>query len=143
MLQTLLMDRFQLKFHRVTTVGPVYELVRNGSHLKLRNAKNKDDYPWVGGVRGGMITGDGMAGTNISMPLLAARLSRYLERPVLDGTGLTGAYDFNFEYSTDNPDHDAISCIFASIKGVGLRLKPAKGPVETIVIDHVERPSEN
>jgi len=77
------------------------------------------------------------------MPQLAARLSGYLDRPVLDQTGLNGSYDFKYEYATDDAAPDVVSCIFASVQGIGLKLRSAKGPVQSIVIDHVERPSEN
>jgi uncharacterized protein (TIGR03435 family) len=143
MLQMLLVDRFQLKFHRVNKEGPVYVLVRGNVALKLQDPKNKDEFPWAGGLGGGGINGDGLAGQNISMPQLAARLSGYLHRPVVDQTGLKGSYDFKYEYSTDESTFDVVSCIFASVQGIGLKLKAAKGPVETIIIDHVERPSEN
>jgi uncharacterized protein (TIGR03435 family) len=143
MLQMLLVDRFQLKFHRVNKEGPVYVLVRGNVALKLQDPKNKDEFPWAGGLGGGGIDGDGLAGQNISMPELTARLSGYLDRPVVDQTGLKGSYDFKFEYSTDEATFDVVSCIFGSVQGIGLRLKPAKGPVESIVIDHIERPTEN
>jgi uncharacterized protein (TIGR03435 family) len=136
MLQTLLADRFQLKFHRATKEGPVYLLVKGSKDLKLQGAKNKDDYPWAGAT-------DGLAGINISMPLLATRLSMYLRRPVLDQTGLTGSYDFKFEYPSDDQRPDVISSIFASLQGIGLKLEAAKGPVKNIVIDHAEKPSAN
>ena len=79
------------------------------------------------------------------MPQLAARLSRHLQRPVLDETGLIGSFDFKFDYSHDDPksEEDFIASIVASVQGIGLRLKSDKGPVETIVIDHVEKPSAN
>jgi uncharacterized protein (TIGR03435 family) len=143
MLQTLLVDRFQLKFHRATKEGPVYLLVKGSKELKLQDAKNADDYPWAGSIGGAGISGDGLAGVNISMPLLATRLSWYLRRPVLDRTGLKGSYDFKFEYASDEPNRDVISSIFASVQGIGLKLEAAKGPVETIVIDHAEKPSAN
>ena len=143
MLQMLLEDRFQLRFHRVSKEGPVYVLVRGNRDLKLQDAENKDDFPWAGSIGGGAIMGDGIAGKNISMPQLSARLSGYLDRPVVDQTGLKGSYDFKYEYSTDESTFDVVSCIFASVQGIGLKLKAAKGPVETIIIDHVERPSEN
>jgi uncharacterized protein (TIGR03435 family) len=143
MLTTLLIDRFQLKFHRTNQTGPVYALERNKGKLKLEDSKNKDQSPWVGSVGRGAINGDGLAGANISMPQLAARLSRYLERPVVDRTGLNGSYDFTYPYSEADTDRDVVSCIFTSLKGLGLSLKPAKGPVEKVVIDHVERPTEN
>ena len=143
MLQMLLMDRFQLKFHRETQIVPVYVLKRGRGKLKLEDAKDKDGYPWAGSFRGGGIIGDGLAGTNATMPLLAARLSDALKRPVLDQTGLTGSYDFKYQYDAGDTEPDIASSIFASLKALGLNLKAGKGPAETIVIDHVERPSEN
>jgi len=143
MLQTLLADRFQLKYHCETKESPVYLLVKSKKELRLLDAKNKDDYPWVGGIPGGAINGKGIAGINISMPLLALRLSRYLGRPVLDQTGLEGSFDFKFEYATDDSQPDVISSIFTSIQGLGLKLEPAKGPVQTLVVDHAEKPSAN
>ncbi|SPE36142.1 conserved exported hypothetical protein [Candidatus Sulfopaludibacter sp. SbA3] len=143
MLQTLLVDRFELKFHRETREGPVYFLTKGSKERRLRDAKDKDAYPWAGSLRGGAISGDGLAGTNITMPLLAQRLSGYLGRPVLERTGLEGSYDFRFEYASDDAHTDVIASIFASIQGIGLKLEAAKGPVETIVIDHAEKPSGN
>jgi uncharacterized protein (TIGR03435 family) len=143
MLQALLIDRFQLKFHRENRIGPVYLLVKSGAKLKLRPAKDKDDYPWAGSNGGGAISGDGIAGKNISMPLLATRLSRYLDHPVLDQTGLKGSFDFEYVYTSDDSNEDLVTSILTSVQGIGLKLKPAKGPVETVVIDHVESPSVN
>ena len=143
MLQTLLSDRFQLRFHRELKEGPVYLLVKGNKELKLQDARNKDAYPWAGSLAGGAICGDGIAGTNISMPLLASRLSGYLGRTVLDRTGLNGAYDFRFEYSPGDAQPDVIPSIFASMQGIGLKLEAAKGPVEIVAIDHAEKPSAN
>ena len=146
MLQTLLVDRFQLRYHRESKEGPVYLLLKGNKEVKLQGAKNSDDYPWTGSNLGGSINGDGIVGTNISMPQLASRLSRYLHRPVLDQTGLTGSFDFKFNYeSRPSADShpDIISSIFTSVQGLGLKLKSAKGPVQTIVIDYVEKPSQN
>ncbi|SPF38684.1 conserved exported hypothetical protein [Candidatus Sulfopaludibacter sp. SbA4] len=143
MLQTLLVDRFQLKFHRETREGPVYLLLKGNNQLNLQDARNKDDYPWAGSLGGGAISGNGIAGTNISMPLLATRLSRYLERPVLDQTGLKGSFDFKVAYQSDDPHPDIVSSILTSVQGLGLKLEAARGPVETIVIDHAEKPSGN
>lgn len=143
MLQMLLMDRFQLKFHRESKMVPVYVLERGSGKLKLEDAKDKDAFPWAGSFRGGGIMGDGLAGINVTMPLLATRLSDALKRPVLDQTGLTGSYDFKYQYDAGDTEPDIASSIFASLKAIGLNLKPDKGPMESIVIDHVERPSAN
>jgi uncharacterized protein (TIGR03435 family) len=143
MLQALLVDRFQLKYHREIKEGPVYLLVKGNNTRTLQDSKDKEEFPWVGSPHNGMIRGDGMAGTNISMPLLATRLSRYLGRPVLDQTGLDGSFDFRFDYVSGDPRPDVISSIITSVQGIGLRLQAAKGPVETIVIDQAAKPSAN
>jgi uncharacterized protein (TIGR03435 family) len=143
MLQALLIDRFHLKYHRETREGPVYLLVKGKKEPKLQNAKNKDDYPWAGSAAGGAPFAYGIAGTNISMAQLATRLSRPLGRPVLDKTGLEGSFDFRSEYVSDDADPDPIASILTSIQALGLKLESSKGPVETIVIDHAEKPSAN
>ena len=90
-----------------------------------------------------MISGDGMAGENISMPILASRLSGYLQRSVLDRTRITGFYDFTFHYDSDEQHPDVVSAILASAQGIGLKLESSRGPVETIAIEHAEKPSSN
>uniref|UniRef100_Q029G9 Peptidase M56, BlaR1 n=1 Tax=Solibacter usitatus (strain Ellin6076) TaxID=234267 RepID=Q029G9_SOLUE len=143
MLQSLLVGRFGLKYHRETREGPVYLLVKGNKALKLVDSKDKNRYPWAGGIRGGMITGDGLAGINESMEDLAKRLSPYLGRPVLDRTGLSGSFDFRSEYSSDDVHPDVITMILSSVQDLGLKLTTSKGPVDGIVIEHAERPSAN
>jgi uncharacterized protein (TIGR03435 family) len=143
MLQSLLADRFALKYHRETREGPVYLLLKGNKALKLVDSKDKDAYPWAGGIRGGMITGDGLAGINESMPDLAKRQSPYLHRPVLDRTELSGSFDFRSEYSSDDERPDVVAMILASVQDLGLKLAASKGPVDTIVIEHAEKPSAN
>lgn len=145
MLQSLLADRFQLQVHRGEGQGPVYFLTRGGSRLKLSTPKDKNEYSWAGGVGGGLPDGEGLRGTNISMPELATRLSGWLRRPVIDKTGLQGSFDFETSAGEDDAHSsaDTYSSILTSIKEIGLNLEPGKGPVETIVIDHAERPSSN
>jgi uncharacterized protein (TIGR03435 family) len=153
MLQSLLADRFGLKWHLETREGPVYLMVRGKKTLKLVDAKDKAAYPWSGGLRGGMIVGDGMAGTNESMSDLAERLSRYMGRPVLDRTGLTGSYDFRSEYSPLTGDGtgdsvgavrpDVPSMIAVCLEDLGLKLESSKAPSEYIIVDHIDRPSPN
>jgi uncharacterized protein (TIGR03435 family) len=96
----------------------------------------------------------------ISIALLSNTiLSSLADRPVVDKTGLTGYYDFALPSSalqrTPPPSPGAPppleapsppledGSIFAALEGLGLRLQPAKGRIGTLVIDHVERPSEN
>jgi uncharacterized protein (TIGR03435 family) len=88
-------------------------------------------------------------------------LSRFAGRPTLDKTGLTGQFDIQMEFTPDgipgiagcgmpgepgNLSQQADpggASIFDALQQMGLRLEPGKGPVEILVIDHVERPSEN
>jgi uncharacterized protein (TIGR03435 family) len=144
MLQSLLADRFQLKFHREIKEGSVYILSKGGGQLKLTPPKDKSAFSWAGGISGGWF-GGGIRGENISMPQLAARLSRFLKKTVLDQTGLEGSFDFEYRLGGDDKENDADipSFLLTSMKGIGLMLKPGHGPVETIVIDHVEKPSAN
>ena len=143
MLQSLLADRFQLKWRREAKDGPVYFLLKTDKKLKLQEPADKDAYPWVGGPEGGAIMGGGIAATNASMPLLAARLSRYLEHPVIDKTGIDGAFDFRFEYHPDGGRPDIISCILTSVEGLGLKLQAGRGPVETLIVEGASKPSVN
>ena len=143
MLQSLLVARFGLKYHRETREGPVYLLVKGNKASKLVDSKDKNAYPWAGGIRGGMITGDGLAGMNESMDDLAKRLSPYLSRPVLNRTGLAGSFDFRAEYSSDDVHPDVITMILATVQDLGLKLTTSKGPVDSIVIEHAEKPSAN
>jgi uncharacterized protein (TIGR03435 family) len=90
----------------------------------------------------------GIAGTNASMALVADRLSRYLEHPVIDKTGISGSFDFKvqnegYDSNADFTHDEVISSILTSVREIGLKLTPAKGPIETIVIDHVEKPTPN
>jgi uncharacterized protein (TIGR03435 family) len=91
MMQSLLADRFHMRWHHETKEGAVFFLVKTAK-LKLRDARDKEDYPWVGTARS---TGPGIWGLNATMPLLANRLSDLVRRPIIDHTGLDGAYDFD------------------------------------------------
>jgi uncharacterized protein (TIGR03435 family) len=145
MLQSLLADRFQLRWHVEKRDGPVFLLQRGRNALKLQPPKDKNAYHWAGSTGGGMPDSDGLAGTNISMPELAARMSGWLGRPVLDQTGLTGSYDFKYQYSEDSPDQrpDLPFILRASIQAIGLQLESGRGPVDTIVIESAAKPSAN
>ena len=93
------------------------------------------------------------------MFLLVGQLSRQLGRAVVDKTSLAGKYDFSVTWTPDfdspggtkdvggatappSVNADAPS-IFTAVQELGLRLQPAKGPVDMLVIDHVEKPDSN
>ena len=146
MLLALLIDRFQLQFHTGTKTGDVYSLVRGKGKLQLQPPADTTKPPHFS------FSGNGMAGTNISMPEFAFMLIHFLyERPVVDETGLKGSYDFKFPQdlhgcqgaSDCNEEDTEIAYILEEVRKIGLDLKPGKGPIEAIVIDHVEQPSPN
>jgi uncharacterized protein (TIGR03435 family) len=90
-----------------------------------------------------------MVGTGVRIPVLARRLQQLVEAIVVDRTDLMGTYDFTLDYIrprnlTGRQDAvDGVSIFTALQEQMGLRLVSRRGPVEVIVIDSVERPTEN
>jgi uncharacterized protein (TIGR03435 family) len=143
MLKSLLIDRFQLQGHSETRSDTVYILERGDQPLRLAPPLHPNESHWAGGVHGGSIGADtGIAGRNISMPEFGNHISAVLKRPVIDHTGLTGSFDFECR-ATDPAPSDVASALAASMHALGLKLTPAKGPVEVLVIDHIDRPHDN
>ena len=144
MLKSLLIERFGLKGHRETRSDTVYILQRGDLPLRLLPPLHPDESHWAGGVGGGPVIGsNGMKGKNISMPELANRISGALKRPVLDQTGLTGTFDFEYRIGDQVANSDVTGAVLASMHGIGLKLTPSNGPVEMLVIDHADLPSQN
>lgn len=147
MLQTLLAERFQLKLHRETRDASVYRLTvgKGGARLKESTAE-------ASGLR---ITLSHIEARKISMTVLANLLSIQMDRPVLDRTGLAGNYELDLKFlpladlPPDAPDYQfamkegAPSLFTAVQEQLGLRLDATREPIEVLVIDHWERPSEN
>jgi len=138
MVQTLLADRFQLKFHRETKEQPIYALVLAKNGPKLKQAGNPGR--GVGFGARGSLNGNGT-----DMATFASALSGKLGRSVVDRTGLQGFYDFLLTWTPDEAQADTPGpSLFTAIQEqLGLRLESIKGPVEILVVDHAERPSEN
>ena len=178
MLRRLLEERFRLALHRETRQLPAYVLSIGKTGPKLQPANEGSCTPYDTNspppvTRPGAPTVfcgfqrtpiEGLNRTldakGVTMAALATNLSRAytaaLGRNVIDGTGLTGAFDFHLTWSMDPPaatpgaaenaSHaDATGpSIFAALQEqLGLRLEPTKGPVEVLVIDHIEKPSGN
>jgi|SRR5579871_3437448 len=150
MLQELLIDRFHLKVHTETRNGPVYLLVKSGGAIRLTptHTPSQKASPTAGfGSIGN--AGDAWVMYNTTMQQLANFVGDfYLHKPVLDETGLSGSYDFKWNMLLGNAEEP--DPLFGSkdelmqfIQVMGLKLKSSMGPVETIVIDHAEHPSEN
>lgn len=154
MLQKMLEDRFKLQIHRESKPTPVYELVIAKSGLKMQPAK-PDDIPANG--RTVFFSGrDALSGKGATSQDLAFALSDSgMDRQVLDKTGLTGKYTFTLRFTMNqeadaaaqetasSPNASAPSIFTALQEQLGLKLQPANAPVEYLVVDHVERPSEN
>lgn len=173
MLQTMLEDRLQLKFHHETKELPVYALVASKAG-KLHEAEGEcgpmpsgpPPPPEPGKLPrpcGGFFRVPGhVAGQKVSMAQLADVLSSFAGRVVLDKTSLTGKYEIALDYTPEQgqfqaapggappgvPQLPAIDpngpSLFTALQDqLGLKLESQKGPVEILVIDHVERPSAN
>jgi uncharacterized protein (TIGR03435 family) len=135
--QVLFANRLKLKVHFETKEMPIFALVIAKGGQKMTGAKNADTYT-VGNGK--------MQAWGISMDVLAGQLSQEMGHIVQDQTGLKGNYSFTLRYSDDvnsSPDSSEPSIYTALQEQLGLKLEPAKGPVDVLVIDHVERPSEN
>ena len=74
---------------------------------------------------------------------LAFSLSGSVGRVIIDKTGLNALYDIDLRWSPDNEPDTGPSIFTALEEQLGLKLEPAKAPIDVIVIDHIERPSEN
>jgi uncharacterized protein (TIGR03435 family) len=157
MLQTLLVDRFKLVFHRESRDIPVYLLIkaRNGTRLEKANiseadcARDTDGPDACHGLQAGQTRG--LKGKAVEMKDLAEVLSALVHRPVIDRTGVAGLFSIQTggwapldPAAQDGDLADARPTIFEVLQQeLGLKLQPGKAPGEVLVIDHVEKPSAN
>jgi uncharacterized protein (TIGR03435 family) len=158
MLRPLLADRFKLTIHKEIKDGPAFFLVIAKSGPKMKPGTPVD------GFHSGTLRPTGTTATaqDVSIDLLISLLRQHADRPIIDKTGLTGRYDFKLDWSSDetstpilptSPDHpdeeqarpaEIASAIFNALeRQLGLKLEPAKAPRTIIVIDHVDKPTEN
>lgn len=146
MLQTLLADRFRLKVHREKKQSPVYALVvaKNGPKLKASTAYQPS---YSLGGRGRTVQ---LISQKTTMEYFALQLSNTGQtgREVVDKTGLTGSYDFELNWASENdggPSLDSnVPDLFTALQEqLGLKLESRKAFVETLVVDHAEKPSPN
>jgi len=152
LLQKLLADRFQLTLHREQRTLSVYALTiaKGGSKLKAAEA----------GGRGASCEHPGECSFRSVTLAHFVRWLAYavLDRPVVDKTGLTGTFDFNLKWTPDESQFSALGLhapaagdnanappplVEAIKEQLGLKLEPEKMPAEVLVIDKVERPTEN
>ncbi len=159
MLRNLLVDRFQLTFHREQKDLPIYTLTvaNNGSKMKNSDGPPPDGRP--------ALVFRLFPERRALLPVRDATMAEFalvlqhgpLDRPVVDKTALTDRYDFDLDWAPNEdeffgmmsarpplPDDSARPDLFAAIQQqLGLRLSATRGPIETFVINHAERPSGN
>jgi uncharacterized protein (TIGR03435 family) len=160
MLQVLLEERFKLKTHWETKEGDVYHLVVAKGEPKLGaegsmppsadELKIFGDHPVPVLQQKNDGRGYDFVAHSCSMGQLAKMLTSQFGRPVSDETGLTGNYDFVLKYKgrwdRDRPadDLDPTPPMDRALQEeLGLKVETAKGPLQMLVVDHVEKPSEN
>jgi uncharacterized protein (TIGR03435 family) len=169
MLQTLLEDRFKLRVRQETREVPIYALTGAGRALRSRQVDENEcvardiSKPAVanavdpvtkkpfcqtilrmaGGLSGSMTMGE-----------FADAISAYVDRPVVNQTGITGVFNLELRFAADGRGQGlsavgppapggAVSIFTAIQEQLGLRLEPARGPSPVLVIEHAERPSPN
>jgi len=148
MLQSLLADRFQLKVHREMKEMPVFALQVGKDGPKF-GMSSPDADPQTHIPIAGSNYRATMARTTLD-DLAKTILTKVSGRPVLDRTGLTGTYNITLTYKPESqmsrgpePDTSEISIFTAVEDQLGLRLEPRNEKVEVLVVDHVEKPSDN
>jgi uncharacterized protein (TIGR03435 family) len=140
MMQSVLADRFKMIAHMERRDGPTYSLV-------LRSRDSSKLVPGEGACppNCGMKIGAGsLSARNIPLAQFAELLSQQTGRLVTDSTGLTGGFDFEVHWTPESAQQstaDAPSLFTALQEQLGLKLEAARGPVDMLVIDHIERPT--
>lgn len=155
MVQKLLADRFQLKFHRDNKELSAYVLTVAKSGNKMKKSEgDPNGLPGLFFRQLGVLTVQNATMADFTGLMQAA----VLDRPVVDQTGLQGRWDFILKWTPDEsqfggmgikvpPPTDAADApppLFTAIQEqIGLKLEAGKAPVEVLVLDHVEQPSAN
>ena len=155
MVQKLMADRFKLSFHHEKRELAVFMLTVGKNGPKL--SKNENGIPVSGDMNMRMARERMMlVGRNVTMATFASTLQHVVvDRPVVDQTGLSGRFDFQLTFAPDGAQFGgmrlpaqsedvASPSLFTAIQEqLGLKLEAVKAPADTIVIDHIERPSPN
>jgi uncharacterized protein (TIGR03435 family) len=149
MMQNLFVERFRLQSHHEQREMPVYVLTidpkgaknlirhdtKNASDVSIEQSDERPNHKWNARFA--------------PMNFLAWRLSMWLDRPIINQTGLEGSYDFGFAFSDDVPLGAQLpparyEVVFNALREqLGLRLESRRAPADVLVIDHIERPTDN
>jgi uncharacterized protein (TIGR03435 family) len=157
MVKALLVERFHLEFHNEPKDTAVYALVVGENDPRMKERKPDDG----GSPFSLLLDGLHLPGKYASMAQLADILQSPIprtdpereNRPVIDRTGLTGRFDFDLTWAPDPPlsggrggatDLASVPDLFTAVQEqLGLKLEPRKASMEVLIIDHIERPTEN
>lgn len=143
MLRALLAERFKVQMHHEMQQLPIYDLVavKSGGAFGPALHKAADDCGLAcGSIR--MTAPGNVTATAVSMGSLAHTMSGWVQRTVVDKTGIQGQMDFTLNWTPEEaPDSGAPSIFTAVQEQLGLRLEPTRGPVDVLVIDSAERPT--
>ena len=184
MLQSLLASRFGIKTHRENKDFPVYALTAASGGVKLKESAPDDQAApaatnvMASGSANGVALnlGNGssfrfadrkLEATKVTMPVFADTLSRFVDRPVVDRTGLKGSYDISIELTGEDYramliqsavaagvrlppqalqflDGATDESLHAALRNFGLQLNATRAPLEVLVVDHIlKSPVEN
>jgi uncharacterized protein (TIGR03435 family) len=151
MLRKLLADRFQLAFHREQRELPAFVIVLGSGTPKLTPTQAPGSLP-VAGIGPGAFSGVNATTTDFATALQGVAM----DRPVVDQTGLTGRWDFKLEWTPDlsqfdgralpvgPPNANRPPALFTAIQEqLGLKLESKRASVDVLVIDRIEKPSDN
>jgi uncharacterized protein (TIGR03435 family) len=144
MLQALLADRFKLQVRHDTRELQIYNLVISKKGTKLEESKPQTSHGPSLLARPGELVAQ-----QIPLSSLVGFLAARLKRPVQDQTGLKGKYDITLKWDPTQDSAEVLqdpagpSIFTATQEQLGLKLVPTKGPVDFIIINHIERPSED
>ena len=166
MLRSLLEDRFKLRVHRETRELPIYVMTRAKGGLKVPPARDgscvafdprNPPRPSPGQPRTPLcgnnnITQNTWNATSVGMPEAAAALVGVLGRNVVDKTGVSGRFDIHLQWTPDQAPAgadsvglgaSAVSLFTALEEQLGLKVESSRGPVDVLLIDHIERPTDD
>jgi uncharacterized protein (TIGR03435 family) len=183
MMQALLADRFGMKAHRETKELPVYAIAVAKGGLRIKESPPDPDADSAGAAAPVNVTGSGGRGgvsinlgggsyyvfannkfeaKKLTMAVLADSLTRYMDRPVVDMTGLTGKYDLTLQLTQQDylgmlvrsavgvgvsvspealryMEGASDESLFSAMDALGLNLEPRKAPLELLVVDQVSK----
>ena len=164
MLRSLLEDRFKLKVHRETRELPIYVMTVARGGLKMQPSREGGcividprnppravpGQPRLPGCGNNLVRANSWNASSVDMAGVAGALVGVLDRSVIDKTGVTGKFDIHVEWTpdeapagVDRSDSNSVSLFTVLAEQLGLKIESARGPVDVLVIDHVERPTDD